>query len=272
MKMVNENEETTLTENTEVHAPEEQVSDKFWIVKMTDLITKGKLYPLGTKIFARNLLVPEVKKLSMIMYNPETADFLINETLKKTLKGIDINDLYVADKMYILFMLRASTFKDTAYTVDFKCTKCSEPSCYHFEMSNITANFIADDYNPRQEFELKNGDKITLKYLKVRDNVEIDNLKSAPMFAKNPESLDDEMLNVAASINTINGEKKALVERYSYLVNTIEPEDYSDVQAYINKIEIGIDPYMTVVCQECGGTGQVPVNFLSDFFLPKRKF
>ena len=46
-------------------------------------------------------------------------------------------------------------------------------------------------------------------------------------------------------------------------------EDYVRIETYISSNEIGIEPGMDVICENCGGSAQVAVTFRSDFFLPK---
>ena len=77
---------------------EEQV-DNWWPVE--NIVSKYKLYPEGTKIWARPLKVPEVKKLSSL--SEDNADFVITEILKKTIRGINIDDLLLVDKLFLIF-------------------------------------------------------------------------------------------------------------------------------------------------------------------------
>ena len=272
MKIVNPSSETELqTESPVIEKIEAEVGDNYFLVKKEDLITKGKLYNRNAKIFARTLNVPEVKRLANILMNPENAEFIVNDTLKKCVKGIEIDDLYVEDKMYLLFLLRANTFKDSNYSVEYFCEKCETDATFHFTIDNLRAKFLPDDYNPTTLFELKNGDKITLSYLRVSDQKEIDNLRDTSI-AKKSEKLDTENLSIAASIGTINGKRHNLITKYDYVNNNISPEDFSDLKTYMEDKDIGIQPVMDVVCKECGGSGAIPVSFHSRFFLPKRKF
>lgn len=273
MRMVDpELENTPVVEDADVSEKiDADVGDSFFLIKKEDLITRGKLYPKNKNIFFRTMIVPEVKRLANILMSEENAEYIVNDTLKKCLKGIDIDDLFVEDKMYLLFYLRASTFKDSSYVVDFHCDKCGKESGYHFTIGNLRANFIADDYDPNKKYVLQNGDELTLTYIKVRDQKEMENLKDSAI-ARKSDKLDDEFLAIAASIFTINGNKMPLVARYDYVVNKLTPEDYSDLQTILEKHAIGIEPMMDVVCQECGGAGSIPVTFHPRFFLPKRKF
>lgn len=276
MKMVDVNEEVVQPKkkaNVSVEASEVPVKveeapvpDLGGYEMVKTLITKSRLYPPNTKLFAKPLSVKDVKRLASL--DEYSADFVINDIVRKSVKGVPFEELYTADKLLLIFFLRAITFKDTKYIVPFSCSLCNAESDYHFGMENITANFISDDYDPNAKFELKNGDVVKIRYLKVRDQLEVENLKNSPL-AKNFDELDGELLNIAAMIDSINGEEVSLFEKYSYVVK-IDPEDYSDIEAYIEKWNIGIEPMMTVTCKKCGGQAQVPVTFHRNFILPKR--
>lgn len=271
MKMVDpDSVEKKVDEKEATSKIQAEVGDNYFVIKKDDLITKGKLYPKNTQIFFRTMIVPEVKRLANILMSQENAEYIVNDTLKKCLRGIDVDDLFVEDKMYLLFYLRANTFKDSSYVVDFHCDKCDCDSGYHFTVGNLRAKFLKDDYDPDAEYELKSGDKITLSYIKVRDQKDIENLKDSTI-AKKAEKLDDAILGMAASISSINGAGMSLIQKYDYLMNKLTPEDYSDLQTIMEQHAIGIEPTMDVVCQECGGVGSIPVTFHPRFFLPKRK-
>ncbi len=246
-------------------------SDGFRVLKKEELITKGLLYPPYVKLEGRPLKVMEVKKLASISNSPDTADYVINDILKSAIRGINVQDLFVADKLYLLFLLRADTFNDTSYTVGFYCDKCNKESSYHFTVENLVANYIEEDYDPNKEYELANGDKVTFKYLQVRDENDKDAMISSPMVKKKELEIDKEILHIASSIRTINDKRLSLVEKYNYVSQVLSPFDFSDIVSYLETMEIGVNPLLQVTCKECGGVGEVPISFRSDFFFPKRK-
>ncbi len=84
-----------------------------------DLPSKYRLYPEGTKILARPLKVDEVKLLASMDEN--NYNFVMNDILKRTVKGIDVNDILVDDKHFIIFWLRANTYKNSGYELEFFC-------------------------------------------------------------------------------------------------------------------------------------------------------
>ena len=88
---------------------EQKLEDNFFPID--DLPSRYKLYPEGTKIFGRTLKVSEVKKLTTM--NENNFNVILKDILTATLRGIDIEDICVADKVYIIFWLRANTFKNS---------------------------------------------------------------------------------------------------------------------------------------------------------------
>jgi len=242
----------------------EQV-DNWWPVE--NIVSKYKLYPEGTKIWARPLKVLEVKKLSSL--TEDNADFVITELLKKVVRGIAIEDLLLVDKLFLVFFLRANTFKESGYGVKFYCPKCEKESAYHFELSNLTINNIPDDFDPDEAITLNNGDKVVFQMLRVRDQLAMDQFKNSPLVQAAKE-FEDEILQMAAMIKTVNGETLSIAAKYGYLTAKIDPMDYADIATHLEKLNVGIDPILNVKCKACGGTSPIGVTFRGDFFLPRR--
>lgn len=236
----------------------------YW--KITGLPSKGKFYP-NNEIMGRPLKVLEVKKISSI--SEENGDFILNDIVKRTTKGIALEEMYVADKLFIIFWLRANTYRESGYTVPFVCNKCGKSSEYHFEINNIEVQQISDEFDPKKEIKLINGEFITFDYLKVKDELYIDKFKEYNTNAIG--EIDKELLAMAQMIKTIDGKEKTLMEKYYWLVE-LNPGDYSYLRTFMEKKGMGIKPYINVTCKECGGTAVVAVSFREEFFIPQFKF
>lgn len=237
----------------------------YW--KINGLPSKGKFYPSGTEINGRPMKVLEVKKISSM--NEENGDFILNDVVKRTTKGIVFEEMYIADKLFIIFWLRANTYRESGYTVPFICNKCEKKSEYHFEINNLEVQQISDDFDPKKEIKLNSGDKFTYDYLRVKDELYIDRFKELNSTAIG--DIDKELLAMAQMIKTINGNEKTLLEKYYWLVE-MNPGDYSYIRTYMDKKGMGIKPYINVTCNECGGTAVVAVSFREEFFIPSFKF
>lgn len=253
------NSPKTIYENRKVD------NENYW--KIDGLPSKGILYPSNTLIEARPLKVIEVKKLASI--NDNNVDDVINDIIKRCVRvsGIkDIGEIYLADKLFIIFWLRGTTYRDSSYTVDFKCPKCEKNSRFHFELQNLEINYLRDDYNPDKILKMENDDNIKLRFLKIKDEIAIER------FVKINEKLlgeiDTELLALAFMITEINNNNLTLTEKYNYVLD-MSPRDLSYITTYIDAYGIGIEPNMNVECQECGGVAPMGVTFRPDFFLPK---
>ncbi len=235
-----------------------------------DIPTGYKLYPEGTKIVARPLKVLEVKKLTGL--NDYNADTVVNDILRKSVRGIDVNEIYSADKMYMLLWLRANSFRDNRYVVGYMCDECQEESSYHFDINNVDVDYLSDEYDPNKIIKLSNGDEITIKLLQIKDEVGISsfNKKYTDIFKKSGDGIDDELLAISFMINTINGVAIDAVKRYNYLLEMCA-EDFSQLTSALAKTSVGVRPYITSTCDKCGGESQIGITFHPDFFLPRLK-
>lgn len=238
----------------------------YWDV--TGIPTGYKLYPEGTAIKARPLKVLEVKKLTSI--NEYNADQVINDILSKCITGIDINELYISDKLYLIFWLRANSFRDSNYLVDFICPKCDKDSHYHFNIDSVNIDPVKDEYNENRIIKLSSGDEITIRLLKVKDEIGLDSFKDryGTIITNSGDEIDDELLGLSFMIDTINGKHPDPLSKYNYILG-LDPQDYSTISTYVDDNIVGVKPYMNVVCEKCGGESQIGITFRPDFFLPK---
>jgi hypothetical protein len=236
----------------------------YW--EVTGLPTGGKLYPEGTKIVARPLKVLEVKKLTSI--NEYNAESVITDILRKCVRGISVDDIYLNDKVFILFWLRANSFRNNSYVVDFECPKCEKESTYHFEINNIQIKSVE---NFEKDLILDSGDAISLKFLKIKDEKDIGNFRERyeQIIVKAGGEVDEELVGMSFMIDTINNVNVSPLDKYNYVLR-LEPEDFSMLLTHIENNTASVKPYMNIACNLCGGETQLGLSFRPDFFLPKR--
>lgn len=237
--------------------------------KITGLPSDGLLYPKGTEICGRPLKVTEIKKLSAI--GEGNSEFIIQDILKKTIIGIEIDNIYMADRLFLLLWLRYNSFKDSNFKVDFECTKCESDSTFHFNVNeDIEVQQLSPDYSPDKIIELCISKKrIKLKYLTIGEHNKLTNFKE-----KNKKSLmgfDDELLGLAEMITEVDGDELSLIEKYNF-VERLDSQDYVMLTNYIDKYGMGIKPYMNVTCDKCGGKSLMAVTFHRSFMLPTYNF
>jgi len=245
-----------------IDVPKESSDINYW--KIVGLPSKGKFYPTGVDIVGRPMKVLEVKKISSM--TEENGDFILNDILKKTTRGIAVEDIYVADKIFIIFWLRANTYRESGYVVPYVCPKCEKKSDYHFGVDNLEVQEVSDDFEPNKEYKLIGGQVITYDYLKIKDELYID--KFTELNKAVIKEVDVELLAIAQMVKTINREEKTLLQKYNW-VTELTPGDYSHLRSIIEKKGMGVKPYVNATCKECGGSAAIAVSFREDFFLPE---
>lgn len=238
-------------------------NSNYW--EITGLPTGGLLYPAGTKLMGRPLKVLEVKKLTSI--NEYNAESVITDILRKCVKGISVDDIYLNDKIFILFWLRANSYRNNSYVVDFECPKCEKESTYHFDINSIQIKKV-DNFN--KDVVLESGDHISLKFLQIKDEKDIGNFREryGQMIAKSGNEVDDELVGMAYMVDTINGKTPSPLDKYNYVLN-LAAEDFSCLLTHIENNTASVKPYMNVACTLCGGETQLGLSFRPDFFLPR---
>ena len=193
------------------------------------LPSKGRLYPEGTLIKARPLKVIEVKKLASL--TDSTANYVINDILNSCVRGIDVNNLYLADKVFIIFWLRSQSFKDPNYVVNFKCSNCKKESDYHFEIDTVTVTHLDEEFD--NNLTLPNGDVLYIDFLTVADELAVSsfNNKNAIILEHSDIEIDSDLLSLSFMIKSINGNAMIDFDRYKYLYD-MDPQEYSFITSY----------------------------------------
>jgi len=235
--------------------------------EITNLPSLGRLYPEDTVISARPLKVIEVKKLSSL--GDGNADFIINDILRRTIRGINVEDILVGDKLFLIMWLRANSFKDSSYRVDFQCGKCETKSDYHFNVDDLEIQHLSAEYKPNVSLKLSTGHQVKMKFLTIKDETTVERFKE--MNKDTFLEMDAEIVTIAAMISEINGEQKSLLGRYEFLTG-LDAQNFSMIVSYIEKIGMGLKPYMNVKCTKCGGVSPMAITFQQSFFLPSYKF
>lgn len=244
--------------------PKEPKMDNSWSVG--ELPSKYRLYPEGTEIYAKPFKTLDVKLLSSL--NANNYNEIINEVLSRTITGIPIEDLLVADKLYLIFWIRANTYKDSGYKIEYSCGNCENENTAEVSLADFQIKYLNDNYSEDKELTLKiSNDVITFHQPRVKEELRTENC-----IKQNPRtSFNEDILNVASLISTINSERVSLSSIYDFLI-ALEPSDYAYIESYIKHCDFGLDPFVKTTCRHCREENRVAVTFREDFFVPTYTF
>ena len=262
VKMMDVAEHTTL-ENQFFEEAED--TSNFFEIK--GLPSKGYLYPKGTKILGRPFTVKEVKRLATL--NENNYNTIIKDILNSCIRGIDVNTILVSDKIYIIFWLRANTYKDANFTTPYICEHCGRENEFVFDVGQFDFTYLRDQFTEDDlKLTLLNGDVLELKYLSVSDEDRINQFKQ--QLRGGLSEYDDMDIAVASMLKAINGKPVSMKSGCEYLEN-IDPRSWAQLNSFIGDIDFGVTPEISAKCKyhKCGEVSQVKVTFRPEFFIPK---
>ncbi len=171
----------------------------------------------------------------------------------------------------VFFWLRANTYKQSGYELDFYCNKCNSDAKYDFSVEVLEVEYIKDDFDENKELILPSSkDKIVLKTMRIKDENKLNDFikRSKAGLTK----YDEHILGIAATIRKVNDIPITLLEAYSYLESKIHPIDFSYMVSYIDSVSFGVRNEVKAICNLCREESPVGVTFRPEFFIPKYKF
>lgn len=257
--------------DTEIEKPKtvEKKDEKTNYLPIQELPSNYRLYEIGSKLLARPLGVREVKLLASMDEN--NYNFVMNDVIKKTVKGIDPNKILTDDKHFIIFWLRANSYKNSGYEVDFHCSKCEKQSKYNFGVNVLDIVYLRDDFVIGEEKELPSSkDKIVMKFKTIEDEDKI--LEFINRSKNSLTTYDIELMNLAGSLDKVNGESLSLLQKYNYIVDKMDAEDFSYFVSYVDAFKFGVKDVINAVCNSCKEETPIGVSFRKEFFLPQYQF
>ncbi len=246
-------------ESTVASAPQQKGPKKFLIDKNL-LPSRGRYYK--SDLYARKLTAIECKDLSKV--RKENVNAVFNKVIGSAISGVDLPDILVNDKLWLIFYLRAVTYDDPPMNVIGVCQSCENTKIYQYTLKDLDVKY-ADQVLP-ESFDLPNGDKISLRFPTIDTEIEVSKTKADPNMIEN---IDEDVMTIASHIRTINGEVVGVYEAYEYFVRgNGSAKDFSRLTSILRDYSFGAKPIAKFKC-ECGKDVLAEVLLTADFFLPK---
>ena len=115
---------------------------------------------------------------------------------------------------------------------------------------------------------MKNGDVITIGFPTIGNEVETNMVLREPeKYSMTP--IDEELINIANYIKTLNGVNQSIMSAYRY-IETLDAPSFSNFANYMADVNFGVKPYINIKC-DCGNIIQAPLSFSAEYFMPKIK-
>jgi hypothetical protein len=175
----------------------------------------------------------------------------INILLADCVKGINVSELLIFDKVFLLMKLRQISYGED-YRFKIECPKCSKESEIVFPLSRMIVNSLPEDLKDPREITLPIcKKKIKIRFPRVKDEV----------YLATTDKLTDNLYRFVDSVENI---------RDLLIINAfIKKLPLKDIKTLINELnrpDLGLDPRFIFECGHCGKDTELSIPITSNFF------
>jgi len=216
---------------------------------ITDLPSRGKFYTDFESIKISPLKFLDEQ---LILTGKGLEKDIVTELLEKTVEGIDVSEILLMDKNYLLMKLREVSYGDD-YEFSIVCRNCNHESRSKIELSKqLNMSQVPDDFEDPRTIKLpKLGVDVVIRLPRNREE---------RYFSDTETSYQ----NLYRFIVSINGNTDPVF--ISKAINLMEIADVKKIYKEITNNPYGIDPRFVFKCGKCKHKETLAVPIDSDFF------
>lgn len=214
-----------------------------------DLPSRNRFYADSGKITIKPLTFEEEQK---ILSSSKSGTDIINLLIKNCVEGVDINDLLLFDRYYLLLKVR-----EVSYGADYKfsvtCPHCNSEVHSELDLANdLSITYVEDDLEDPREIALPRlGVNAVVRFPRVRDE----------HYLENPEEISKNTYRFVKSIN--GNEDQVFINKALKRMSIV---DMKKIIKEINRGEYGVDPRFVLECPSCKTSTTMAIPMDVDFF------
>jgi DNA-directed RNA polymerase subunit RPC12/RpoP len=225
------------------------------------------LYPDDAAFYVKKITPFEQKRF---FSNMSTADTLLekNQVVIDLLKRLVVcenykfDDIYAFDYQFLLYQIRAVTYKLFPIKFYHECEECSHKISQELDISQLKVETLESD-QIHKTIELDNFGHVPFRYRKVKDTQSIFN-----WLKKNNLNEDDWMMQFLTLDLLALDHWKSIEETWPLVINgDITVQDTIKIEQIISDFSWGVKEEITFKCPNCGKEVVVPYTLdATDFF------
>lgn len=179
----------------------------------------------------------------------------ITEVLGRSLQGIDIKELSLGDKLYLMVWHAINSYSD-GFSTSIVCEHCLMKSTIEYKLADADIVCLADDFKEPIERSLSDGSVVKCRLARVKDELQINRMA---------RDLGNVHLHTIAV--TIIDSQKDIVQKVNWL-NDLSSKDIAKIRAIQDTYYHGPDFKMKYKCPKCAGEGTFIAPFRFVHFFP----
>lgn len=213
------------------------------------LPSKGKGYRnCDGYIEVRPMTFEDEKELSNLG-GEDVIDFLI----ERCVTGVDVQDLYIQDKLFVLYKLREASFGTEVELVS-TCAVCGHKNTIGVDLAQLPIDFVDEDFTGKKTIKLPSIDKEA--EVRIATNQDARYLLTR-------DSILDNLWRFVDRIDTIKDRSKI-----SKAIKMMKSPDVRALVSAINSDDFGIQTQAIYYCSKegCGAENVSNIPITQDFF------
>lgn len=175
----------------------------------------------------------------------------INVIIEKCSEGVDISELLIIDKLFLLLKIREISY-GAEYPASINCPACNQNSEVKIDLSKLLINDIPEDVeDPREILLPKLNKKVKVRFPRVSDET----------FLQNQEQIYDNIWRFVASVDGISDPV--------FIAKAIPRMHIMDIKyilKHIMRADLGLNPKFIFLCDKCGQKSDMEVPINENFF------
>lgn len=216
--------------------------------QIVDLPSENKFYNGVTQVLIKPMTFEHEKN---VIANMKKDLDPINTLLGDCVKGINVADLLLFDKVYILMKLRQISYGDD-YKFKIECPKCSKESEVTMSLNDMIINKVPEDVEDPREIVLPVCKrKVKIKFPRVKDEI----------YLSNPETANENFYRFVVSVEGI--EDLILINKF---IKKLPLKDTKKLIQELNRPDLGLDPRFLFECPACKKETEISIPITANFF------
>lgn len=230
-----------------------------------DLPTKGLLGG-PDKVTVRSWTAAEEK---VLYSSSKDASNRILDTCIVEPKGFSSDDLVLADKNYIFYMLRVVSL-GSDYDVEYTCPYCGTRNQMSVNLMEQPVHYLDKDFEEPFPVVLPNaGVTLGMRLLRGKDSKEIA-FKARQKKKRDKKYIGDPafIYKILYHIVEIDGDEPESFIELEKFVENLSARDLEQIRIVLADIQVGLDDLVFGICSACGEDNEFRMPFNATFFRP----
>ena len=180
-----------------------------------------------------------------------TGDSILDDLIKRCVSDVDLDELYLEDKLFLYYKMREQSFGSFIKT-NASCRHCGTLNNLEIDMSKLNITYADDNFKDPIEVTLPTLKK-TVVVKKMRSDLQ--------RYAVNDSMLLDNLWRFVIKIDSYTD--GVLISK---VIKKLSSSDIRFIMSQINKTSFGIDTKAKFICNKCSKENISDVGLGFDFF------